>query len=105
MQYLIDFLENTDIEKSKIFSQLKCNKEEALILRHLVERHIKGDAESIVFQLLTELFPSENYDYITHLSLVKNLLDLGWITQNSFATVKIGDASNLELIHTSVSYQ
>ncbi len=103
MQYLIDFLENKSIEKSDIFSQLKCNQEEALILRHLVERHVKGDAESMVFQVLTELFPSENYEYIKHLPLVKNLLDLGWIAQNNFAQVKIGDASNLELIHSSVS--
>lgn len=103
MQYLIDFLENKNIEKTKIFSQLKCNQEEALILRHLVERHVKGDAESMVFQVLTELFPSQNYEYITHLPLVKNLLDLGWIAQSNFAQVKIGDSSNLELIHSSVS--
>ena len=103
MQYLIDFLENKDITKTKIFSLLKCNQEEALILRHLVERHVKGDAESIVFQVLTELFPSENYDYIRHLPLVKHLLDLGWIAQNNFAPMKLGDSSNLELIHTSVN--
>ncbi len=103
MQYLIDFLENKSIEKSDIFGQLKCNQEEALILRHLVERHVKGDAESMVFQVLTELFSSENYEYIKHLPLVKNLLDLGWIVQNNFSQIKIGDSSNLELIHSSVS--
>ncbi len=103
MQYLIDFLENKHIEKTKIFSQLKCNEEEALILRHLVEKHIKGEAESMVFQILTELFPSKNYDYVRHLPLVKNLLDLGWIAQNNFTQTKIVEASNLELIHSSIS--
>ena len=103
MQYLIDFLENKNIEKTEIFSQLKCTEEEALILRHLVERHVKGDAESMVFQVLTELFSLDNYDYIKHLPLVKNLLDLGWIAQSNFTQVKIGDSSNLELIHGSVS--
>ncbi len=103
MQYLIDFLENQNIENTKIYSQLKCNQEEALILKHLVQRHIKGDAESLVYQVLTELFPSENYDYIKQLPLVKNLLDLGWIAQSNFAQIKIGESSNLELIHSSVS--
>jgi len=103
LQYLIDFLENKYIQKSEIFSQLKCNEEEALILRYLVKRHVQGEAESMVFQVLTELFPSENYEYIRHLPLVKNLLDLGWIAQSNFAQVKIGDSSNLELIHSSVS--
>jgi len=103
LQYLIDFLEHKDITKTKIFSLLKCSQEEALILRHLVERHVKGDAESVVFQVLTELFPSENYDYIRHLPLVKHLLDLGWIAQNNFTPMKLGDSSNLELIHTSVN--
>jgi len=103
LQYLIDFLENKHIEKTKIFSQLKCNEEEALILRHLVEKHIKGEAESMVFQILTELFPSKNYDYVRHLPLVKNLLDLGWIAQNNFTQTKIVEASNLELIHSSIS--
>ncbi len=103
MQYLIDFLENKNIEKTEIYSQLKCNQEEAEILRHLVEKHVKGEAENMVFQVLTELFSSENYDYIRQLPLVKNLLDLGWITQNNFTQTKRGDSSNLELIHSSVS--
>ncbi len=103
MQYLIDFLENKQIEKTKIFSQLKCSNEEALILRYLVDRHVKGDAESMVFQVLTELFSSENYEYVKHLPLVKNLLDLGWIAQSNFAQAKIGELSNLELVNASVS--
>jgi AAA+ superfamily predicted ATPase len=103
LQYLIDFLEHKNIEKTEIFSQLKCSNEEALILRHLVERHVKGDAESMVYQVLTELFPHENYEYIRHLPLVKNLLDLGWITQSAFAQTKIGDTSHLELINSSVA--
>ncbi len=103
MQYLIDFLENKEIEKTKIFSQLKCTKEEASILKHLVDRHVKGDAESMVYQVLTELFPSPNYDYIKQLPLVKNLLDLGWIVQSNFSQIKLGEVSNLELVHMSVS--
>ena len=103
MQYLIDFLEHQNIEETKIFSQLKCTKEEAFILRHLVARHVKGDAESMVYQVLTELFSHDNYAYIRHLPLVKNLLDLGWIAQNAFAQSKLGEISNLELINSSVS--
>ncbi len=103
MHYLIDFLEHKDVEQTEIFSQLKCTNEEALILRYLLGRHVKGEAESIVYQVLTELFPSENYEYIKHLPSIKNLLDLGWLAQNNFIQTKMNETSHLELIHTSVS--
>ena len=49
LQYLIDFLENKNIEKTKIFDQLKCTVEEAEILRHITSKHIKGNEENSVF--------------------------------------------------------
>ena len=102
MQYLIDFLETKDIEKTKIFDQLKCSAEEAEILRHITSKHIKGNEENSVFLILDELFTIEGYAYIQKLPLVKNLLDLGWIVQSSFAQVKMGEVSNLELINSTV---
>ncbi len=103
MQYLINFLESKDITKAKIYNQLKCSKEEAEILRHITSRHIKGNEENSVFLILDELFKVDNYEYIQKLPLVKNLLDLGWIVQSSFAQIKVGDVSNLELINSSVA--
>jgi len=102
LQYLIDFLETKDIQKTKIYDQLKCTKEEAEILRHITSKHIKGNEENSVFLILDELFTIDGYDYIKKLPLVKNLLDLGWIVQSSFAQVKMGEVSNLELINSTV---
>jgi len=102
LKYLIDFLENKNIEKTKIFDQLKCTVEEAKILRHITSKHIKGNEENSVFLILDELFTIEGYGYIEKLTLVKNLLDLGWIVQSSFAQVKVGEVSNLELINATV---
>ena len=103
MHYLIDFLEQDDIKKTKIYEQLKCTEEEAKILRFLTKRHVKGSEENSVYLTLTELYSEKNYEYIEKLPLVKNLLDLGWIAQSSFAQIKIGDVSNIELINASVA--
>ncbi len=102
MQYLIDFLETKDIQKTKIFEQLKCTPEEAEILRHITGRHIKGNEENSVFLILDELFSTEGYEYIEKLPLMKNLLDLGWIVQSSFSQVKMEEVSQLELINATV---
>ena len=102
MQYLIDFLETKKVEETKIFDQLKCSVEEAEILRHITHKHIRGNEENSVFLILDELFSTEGYDYIIKLPLIKNLLDLGWIVQSSFAQVKTEEVSKIELINSTV---
>ena len=102
MHYLIDFLEHNDIKKTEIYEQLKCTEEEAKILRFFTKLHVKGTEENSVYLALTELYSEKNYEYIEKLPLVKNLLDLGWISQSSFLQIKVGEVSNLELIHASV---
>ena len=102
MHFLIDFLETKEVQNTKIFEQLKCSIEEAEILRHITLKHIKGSEESSVFLILDELFSTDKYDYIEKLPLIKNLLDLGWIVQSSFAQVKTGEVSQLELINATV---
>ncbi len=103
LDYLIDFLECEEIEETKIFSQLKCTKEEALLLRYLAHRHVKGSEENSVFEMLSELFGTKGFDYLKKLASVKNLLELGWITQSSFAQIKVGEVRHLELVNISVS--
>ncbi len=103
MHYLIDFLELNDIKKTEIFEQLKCSEEEAEILRFFTKSHVKGTEENSVYLALTELYSEKNYEYIEKLPLVKNLLDLGWIAQSSFLQIKVGEVSNLDLIHASVA--
>ncbi len=102
MKYLIDFLENRDIKKTLIYSQLKCSKEEAEILRYLTKQYVGGVEESSIIDVLMELFPTKKYQYIEKLSLIKNLLELGWIIQHSL-TQKISETSMLELLNSSIS--
>ncbi len=102
MKYLIDFLENRDIKKTLIYSQLKCSKEEAEILRYLTKQYVGGVEESNIIDVLMELFPTKKYQYIEKLSLIKNLLELGWIIQHSL-TQKISETSMLELLNSSIS--
>ncbi len=102
MRYLIDFLETKDIKKTKIYNQLKCSEQEAEILRYITTKHIKGNEEISVFLILDELFSTQGYEYIQKLPLIKNLLDLGWISQSSFSQIKLGEVSNLELINSTV---
>ncbi len=103
MKYVIDFLENRDIEKTFIYSQLKCSKEEAEILRYLTKQYVEGNEESSVIDILSELFSVKEYQYLEKLVLIKNLLELGWIIQHSLTQTKISETSLLELLNTSVS--
>ncbi|CAA6815089.1 MAG: Cell division protein FtsH (EC [uncultured Sulfurovum sp.] len=103
MKYLINFIQTKEVHKSLIYEQLKCTKEEALLLQHICMRYVKGMEEIPVLEMLQEKFSINEYDYLTKLELVKNLLNLGWIIQMSFGQIKAHDTSKLELLTTSVT--
>jgi len=103
LKHLIDFVESERAEESGIFAQLKCSAEEAEILRAMTRRFIGAQEECGVRELLQELFGNEGYSYLFHLGSVGNLLELGWIVQQSFAPLDIGEASRLELLNTGVA--
>ena len=103
MKHLINFITTTDISKSTIYNDLKCSKEEALILQYITKRFIKGIEENPVIDIVQECFDSEEYLYLNHLSLVKNLIDLGWVVQMSFGQVKTQEVSKLEILNVSVA--
>ncbi len=103
MEYLIDFLECRDLEKAKIFTQLKCESEDAQILQLMARRYIGGQEDVVVVELLQELYGVEKYSYINHLGRVKGLLELGWLVHHSFTPLKISELSNLELLNTAVA--
>ncbi|MBD3801454.1 MAG: ATP-binding protein [Campylobacterales bacterium] len=103
MKYLVEFVERGEVEQSTIFAQLKCGVEEAKILQAMTRRYITGQEESGVLELLQELFGEEEYGFLFHLDQIKNLLELGWIAQQSFTPLKVSEACNLELLNTSVA--
>ena len=103
MRYLVEFLQTEKVAETEIFEHLKCSEEEAEILRVMARRYVEGSEEVGVVDLLTEIYGDEAYGYVMHLGKIKNLFELGWLMQNSFHTIKLGELSALELLHTNVS--
>ena len=102
MKNLVNFLSQKKIEKSNIFVHLKCNNTEAQMLQYLTDQYMKGQEDVLVLELLQELYSVDDYEYLEHLSELKNLLELGWIHQQSFTPMKISDVTPLELLNTAV---
>jgi len=103
LRYLIDFLEIKDIQKTQIFEHLKCELEEAKMLKKMTESYINGSVEVVVSELLVSIFGDKNFSHVKHLPLVKSLLDQGWITHGSFVNLKIGEVSNIELFNSTIA--
>jgi len=102
LETLINFLETKDVEESIIFSQLKCSKNEALILHALVKRYMQGEDDVLILELLQELYGEKKYEIVNHLKEVKLLLELGWLHQQSFTPIKISEVTPLELLNSAV---
>lgn len=103
MKYLIEFVEAKNVEKSSVYTQLKCHEEEAILLQLMAQKFLDGIEDVEVSQLLQEVYGSEAYVYLNHLGSVKILLELGWLNQQSFVPLKINELSNLEILNTSVA--
>ncbi len=103
MRYLLDFIQSDDPKESPVFEHLKCSPEEAKILQAVIRRYVEGSEESGVVELLGELYGDEEYGYVRHLEKIRSLLELGWLVQNSFHAIRLGELSTLEILHTSVA--
>lgn len=102
MKILANFLNTKDVQKSGIFIHLKCSEDEAKMLRYIVKKYVEGQEDVLVFQLLQDLFTHTNYEYLDNLKHVKNLLELGWLHQQSFTPIKLADVTPLELLNSAV---
>ena len=103
MKYLIDFIENKAIEKTQIYQQLKCTKDEASVLKYMTSQYIGGSVDIPASEILIELFGVENYNHLKQLDLIKSLMDLGWVVQSSFSGLKAGEVLGLELFNHSIT--
>ena len=103
MRYLIDFLENETVMTCQVFEHLKSTEKEAILLKEITKQYIDGNAEIVVLDILVTLYGDKKYNHIKQLSLVKNLLDQGWITLGAFVNIRISDTSMLELINSTVT--
>ena len=103
MNELIKFIQSTNLEKEELFIQLKCNIEEGKILQYITKQYIEGRDALMVIDILSEFYDIKKYDHLYKLELIKSLLELGWLVQNSFTPIKLSEISKLELLNTSVS--
>ena len=102
MKTLVNFLETQEVEKSEIFIHLKCNVTEALMLQYLTKKYMQGDDDILVLDVLHHLYSKDEYEYLDHLKELKNLLELGWLHQQSFTPIKISEVTPLEILNTAV---
>ncbi|MBU1667580.1 ATP-binding protein [bacterium] len=102
MKHLINFIEAKDVTRAKIYQHLKCSPQEAKMLQYICRRFVKGIEETAVLDMVQDNFEYEGYDYLAHLSVVKKLMDMGWIVQVSFGQIKVQEVSQLEILNTSV---
>ncbi len=102
MKTLVNFLETKNVEASDVFIHLKCSIEEAKVLRYIAQKYVNGEDDVLVLELLRTLFSSDDYGHLAHLVEIKNLLELGWLHQQSFTPLKISDVTPLELLNSAV---
>mgnify|MGYP000167293897 CR=1 FL=1 len=103
MNEVIKFIKVKDIEKNKIYAQLKCSVEESKILQYIVKEYIVGNDTLVVVDILSEFYSIEKYEHLQKLTLIKNLLELGWLAQNNFNQLKLNEISTLELLNSTVT--
>ena len=99
---MYDFVESKDIVKTAIYPHLKCSEIEAEILQYVALKYTQGEDDIVILSLLEEMFENDKYSHFTYLSEIKNLLELGWLYQQSFTPLKISEVTPLELLNTSI---
>ncbi|HED7353274.1 TPA: ATP-binding protein [Campylobacter coli] len=99
MVRLKEFLSLKNIEESQIYKELKCSKNEALILRELCKNYVISISSINAFTLLTGIFGSEKYSYLDTLEDLKRLIERGFVNQNSgfFKNIESNKSQNLIL--------
>ncbi len=102
MKNLVNFLSQKNVIKTTVFAHLKCSKIEAEMLQFLAQKYMKGEDDFLVLTLLQELYSIQKFEHLEHLGELKNLLELGWIHQQSFTPIKISEVTPLELLNTAV---
>mgnify|MGYP002629825770 CR=1 FL=1 len=72
------------------------------MLQNISKKYMQGQEDVLVLELLQDLYSSEDYEYLNHIFELKNLLELGWLHQQSFTPLKISEVTPLELLNTAV---
>lgn len=83
MEKLKNFLSLKNIEDTQIYKELKCAKNEALILRELCRNYVISISSINAFTLLSTIFGNDRYIYLDALEDLKKLIERGFVNQNS----------------------
>ncbi|EPA6835494.1 AAA family ATPase [Campylobacter jejuni] len=83
MEKLKNFLSLKNIEDTQIDKELKCAKNEALILRELCRNYVVSISSINAFTLLSTIFGNDKYLYLDALEDLKKLIERGFVNQNS----------------------
>ncbi|ELI2837319.1 ATP-binding protein [Campylobacter jejuni] len=83
MEKLKNFLILKNIEDTQIYKELKCAKNEALILRELCRNYVVSISSINAFTLLSTIFGNDKYLYLDALEDLKKLSERGFVNQNS----------------------
>ncbi|QSY25643.1 ATP-binding protein [Campylobacter jejuni] len=83
MEKLKNFLILKNIEDTQIYKELKCAKNEALILRELCRNYVVSISSINAFILLSTIFGNDKYLYLDALEDLKKLIERGFVNQNS----------------------
>lgn len=83
MEKLKNFLSLKNIEDTQIYKELKCAKNEALILRELCRNYVVSISSINAFTLLSTVFGNDKYLYLDALEDLKKLIERGFVNQNS----------------------
>ncbi|GKY12350.1 ATPase AAA [Campylobacter jejuni] len=83
MEKLKNFLSLKNIEDTQIYKELKCAKNEALILRELCRNYVVSVSSINAFTLLSTIFGNDKYLYLDALEDLKKLIERGFVNQNS----------------------
>ena len=102
MKSVVEFLEAKDVTKSELFLHLKCSEDEAQMLQYITQKYMVGEDDVLVLDFVQDIFSEDNFAYLEGLEYVKNLLELGWLHQQSFTPLKISEVTPLELLNTTV---
>lgn len=97
----MDFLQKP-ASKTQIYSLLKLNENEAKILQFLTKNYIEGSPINSVFSVLSTAFEESGYGFLIYLDEIKNLLNLGYITQNINMFSKSKQNTKLSLLHSEI---
>lgn len=88
--------------KTQIYSLLKLNENETKILQFLTKNYIEGSPINSVFSILSTTFEESGYGFLIYLDDIKNLLNLGYITQNINMFSKSKQNTKLSLLHSEI---